>query len=444
MRIYLVHQYNSCLVGRHAEDFILPKFRSIFARKGAVSIALALLWCCGVCRAGVQEPRLAVIGKTVNYRQGADGSLARLNYHFFAEIFLAPGSDAGTGRLIDPRGLVIPFESLGSLLSISGGGDFSSLADLNAHVPDGAYRMQFEAPQTRPIDGTIVLHATEGALADPVHLTLLQDGKSISPAAVDVTKELTVAWNPFRKGRPDPNGIIDDLIFVHVGDCHGKLIARTPAPFAESPALTYRARSYVVPANTLEAGATYQISVEHAPVVTRRIRGVPALATYPATTYLDLRTTGVGSNTCPDPPYRMDNGQTDRPLPTSHITDQVTFLYYQDLAAPRQFYGQILGLTPYFENEWVSLYRIAAGAAVGLVKEEHAETTPAVKRATVMVSLVTDDVAGWYAKLRQDPRVHIVRPIYDHPQVAIRAFETEDPGGYAVEFFQWLVPPHAR
>ncbi len=422
----------------------MPELTSIFARKGAAPIALALLWCCGVGCAEGREPRLAVIGKTVNYRQATDGSLVRLNYHFFAEIFLAPGSNAGTGRLIDPHGRVIPFISLGDLLSISGGGDFSSLADLNAHVPDGAYRVQFEAPQMRPINGTVLLHATEGALADPVHLTLLQDGKSISPAAVDLTKELTVVWNPFRKGRSDPNGIIDDLIFVHVADCHGKVIARTPSPFAESPALTYRAPSYVVAANTLEAGAIYQISVEQAPVVTRRLGGVPALATYPATTYLDFRTTGTGSSTCPDPPYRMDNGQTDRPLPATHITDQVTFLYYQDLAAPRKFYGEILGLTSYFENEWVSLYRVAPGAAVGLVKEEHAETTRAMNRAAVMVSIVTDDVAGWYAKLRQDLRAHIVKPIYDHPQVAIRAFEMEDPGGYPVEFFQWLVPPQAR
>jgi hypothetical protein len=410
----------------------------------AVWIALALFWCCGVCRAEGQEPRLAVIGKTVNYRQAADGSLARLNYHFFAEIFLAPGSEAGTGRLIDPRGRVIAFKALGSILSISGGGNFSSLADLNAHVPDGTYHLQFDAPQTPPISGAIVLHATEGALADPVHLTLFQDGKPVSPAAVNIAKELTVAWAPFRKGRADPNGIIDDLIFVHVGDCHGKVIARTPAPFAESPALTYRAPSYIVAANTLEAGETYQISVEHAPVVTRKLGGMPALATYPATTFLDLRTTGASSNTCPDPPYRMDNGQTDRTLPANHITDQVTFLYYDDLAAPRKFYSQTLGLTPYFEKESVSLFRTAPGAAIGLVKVEHADTAPAVKRATVMVSIVTDDVAGWYARLRQDPSVHIVKPIYDHPQVPIRAFEMEDPGGYPVEFFQWLESPQAR
>jgi len=421
----------------------LAESNSVLARRAAVAIVLSLLGCC-LGRAQAQEPRLVVIGKTVNYRQSADGGLVRLNYHFFAEIFLVPGSEGATGRLVDPRGEVIPFNSLDGLLSISGGGDFSSLADMNAHMPDGTYRVQFAAPRTAPINGEVVLHATEGALADPPHLTLRQDGRSISPAAVDVAKALTVAWDPFRKGHRDPNRIIDDLIFVHVGDCHGKLIARTPAPFADQPALTYRARSYIIPANTLEAQAIYQISVEHAPVITRRLGRVPALATYPATTYLDFRTKGAGPGTCPDPPYPMDIGQTDRSLPASHITDQVTFLYYRDLVTPRKFYGQVLGLAPYFEDEWVSLYRVTAGAALGLVKGEDAETSSSAKRASVMVSIVTDDVEGWYARLREDPRAHIVKPLYDHPQVPIRAFEVEDPGGYTVEFFQWRVPPRAR
>ena len=55
-----------------------------------------------------------------------------------------------------------------------------------------------------------------------------------------------------------------------------------------------------------------------------------------------------------------------------------------------------------------------------------------------MVSFVTDDAAGWYEKLRHDPNVQIVKVLYDHPRVPIRAFELEDPAGYPVEFFQWL------
>jgi hypothetical protein len=122
------------------------------------------------------------------------------------------------------------------------------------------------------------------------------------------------------------------------------------------------------------------------------------------------------------------------------ISGQVTFLYYEDLAAPRKFYGDALGLVPYMENEWVTLFHATSGATIGLVKALN-PTSAATKRSVVMVCLMTEDVAGWYRKLTQDDEARIIKPLYDHPRVAIRAFEVEDPAGYTIEFFQWLVPP---
>src|SRR5579872_603838 len=292
-------------------------------RKSVLLCAVAALACtAGISNAQAQAPapapapRLIVVGKTVNYRQSAAGDLAKLNYHFFAEIFLEHGG-TGSGRLTDPHGRVRRFDALTDLLSISGKTDFASLEELNAQAPDGAYRIQFEGPQAPSIEGTLKVRATPSALADPVHLQLLQNGVPVGADGVDVSRELTVVWSPFRKGRADPNKISDDLIFVHLGDCQGKIIARTPAPFSDSPALTFRTASYSIPANTLQPGATYQLSVEHAPVLTRRMGGVPALVTYPATTFLDLRTAG-SRGACPEVPYRMDNGQSDRhSAPTS-------------------------------------------------------------------------------------------------------------------------------
>jgi hypothetical protein len=115
-------------------------------------------------------------------------------------------------------------------------------------------------------------------------------------------------------------------------------------------------------------------------------------------------------------------------------------MYYEDVAAPRKFYGQTLGLVPYLENEWVTLFHAASGATIGVVKVPNCCQSAATKRSVVMVSLVTDDVAAWYRKLRRDASVRIVKDLYDHPGVPIRAFEMEDPAGYTVEFFQWLDP----
>jgi hypothetical protein len=671
------------------------------------------------------QPRVAVLGKTVNYRQAADGHLTRLNYHFFAEIFLPSELHGASGRLTDPSGRAKDFQGTEGLLAINGSTDFTSLAALGSQFPDGTYKIHFEAPQAKAVNGKIVLRATQKALADPVHITLTQGGKPVAADAVDPAKDLAIVWSPFRQGHADPNGILDDLIFVHVGDCTGKVIARSPAPYAADPVLTYRAESYNIPANTLRSGMTYQVSVEHAPLVTSKLGDVPALATYPSTTFVDFHTAVVSADPqCPATPYRMDNGQSDRmpapaaaaaatgaqvrffvlvkssnysqstdgaltllnyhffseifpaagvavsgnlttpgatvakpyephdatlyvegghfktlsdldaaypngqyrvslqgsgvnvsgaPLnlsgpqgktdlpapihisveqdghsispdrivatkpvtlrwsafsngrsdpnhivddmifvvlqdchgqrifhtglpfdgPYMHhdvrevqldanllhpgqpysmfvemphvadsiragdtpgfasyatatyldlktvgdlqavgkssaacpasmpamdtgqtdrppaasqsssgpITDQVTFLYYEDLAAPRQFYQQVLGLKPYYDTEWVSLYHTAPGASIGLVKLDHTNSSPPQRRAAVMVSIVTSDVAAWYRKLQHNPQARIVKPLYDHPAVPIRAFEMEDPSGYPVEIFQWLTPP---
>jgi len=123
------------------------------------------------------------------------------------------------------------------------------------------------------------------------------------------------------------------------------------------------------------------------------------------------------------------------------ISGQATFLYYADLVAPRRFYRQTLGFVSYFENDWVTLFHPVPAATLGLVKATNTPLSAATKRSVVMVSLVTEDVAAWYRKLEHDGNVPIVRPLYDHPGVPIRAFEIEDPAGYPVEFFQWLDLP---
>lgn len=119
------------------------------------------------------------------------------------------------------------------------------------------------------------------------------------------------------------------------------------------------------------------------------------------------------------------------------VTGQITFLYYDDLVEPREFYGEVLGLALYYEQEWVSIYRVAQGAMVGVVKLGREHLTPDMKRDSVMVSIVTDDLDEWHQRLKADKRVIFQKDIYDHPAVPIRAFLMTDPGGYSVELLKW-------
>lgn len=258
-------------------------------------------------------PNLIVVGKTANYRQSTDGHLGLLNYHFFAEVFQSSSEAGGSAELIDPRGAVITFHSDGSsVLGAGGDHEFRSLAELNAKLPNGSYTVRYARPGAPALVAPVSMNATPGAMADAVQIRLRQDGREVAASAIDPTQALVIQWGPFARGRPDRKGVSGDLIFIHVGDCRGRELARTPAPFSGAEPLTYRSAFYTLPADKLSPGSVYQISVEQAPVVTSRTEGVPTFATLPATTYLDIKTTGESAVACPDPPYQMDPGQSDR------------------------------------------------------------------------------------------------------------------------------------
>ena len=123
--------------------------------------------------------------------------------------------------------------------------------------------------------------------------------------------------------------------------------------------------------------------------------------------------------------------------------ESVVFFYYEDLDAARTFYAQRLGLEPTLEMEWVTIYRIGPGSSVGVVQDGHGYHAVSEDR-PAMLSIVIDDVDGWYAHLRAAD-VPVLSSPPSREEVAargdeappIRGFLVEDPGGYTIEFFSW-------
>jgi imidazolonepropionase-like amidohydrolase/catechol 2,3-dioxygenase-like lactoylglutathione lyase family enzyme len=123
------------------------------------------------------------------------------------------------------------------------------------------------------------------------------------------------------------------------------------------------------------------------------------------------------------------------------IDATVTFFYYEDLDAAARFYREVLGLRATTDMDWVKIYRVSATSSVGLVQDGrgfHAvsDDKPA------MLSIVTDDVDGWYREL-VDAGVPVLKPLppadseRDPDRAPVRGFIAEDPGGYTIEFFAW-------
>ena len=242
--------------------------------------------------------------KGSRYDQSGGGKPELTRYFFFTEIFLARGGVVSNATLqrADSMGPRWSFETRGDVLTF-GGGFFPGIEELDAAFPDGRYQLDFNSPSGGLSAQTIEFApvANKYRVPEPVTVSLAQNGSRVAPSRVDPDQELTVRWSEFVQGRADSNGVVDDLIFVILTDCHGEIVSHSGRPFAGAPFLTYEAESYPVPKGSLAPGLPYTIVVEHARVVNSdRSQGVPVFASYATVTYLEFRTSGqAADDTCP-------------------------------------------------------------------------------------------------------------------------------------------------
>jgi len=117
---------------------------------------------------------------------------------------------------------------------------------------------------------------------------------------------------------------------------------------------------------------------------------------------------------------------------------QITFLYYHDLEPAATFYGEVMGLELVEDQGWARIYRLGGDAFLGIVAGEEGFHRPQARNA-VLLTLVVDDVPGWYEHLAAHG-VKLLSEVQDRPEIQIRCFFFEDPGGYTLEIQQFLRP----
>jgi hypothetical protein len=262
-----------------------------------------------------------VIGKTWHFQQDASGLHGPNDVHYFAEIFSKAGGQVSDGsmRLLVPGAEPIPFDHAtdnGMVLHARNGKIHLDVSDLDAELPNGDYAFSFHTPTGDVTDFAVSLgdagSVTE--LPPPPAIQLVQRGGAAYPQAVRAGEDLRISWTPFASGRADPNGIIDDLIFVILEDCRGNRVyhsgrpLQTPNPLVEpdKPSatwLSYNASAITVSGDALVPGMSYRLEVELAKLMdTDQLQGVVGMSTYAVTTHLDIQTAGeVTPGACPDP-----------------------------------------------------------------------------------------------------------------------------------------------
>lgn len=263
-----------------------------------------------------QHADYIVMGKSINHRQSPTGELDLLNTVFFAEVFKTPDGIVNNAILEGPGEAADGLRfSDGDIHFLAGTRQYS-IADLTDNFPDTTYYFSFDTPDgnVRRMPATFMRDKGEIRNPGPIRVTLTQNGNPADPAAIDPASDLTVSWSAFDKGSADPNGIIDDMVYVMMGDCMGKETVHSGHAISNPDALTYAATHFVIPAERLFPGLPFQLEVEHSNMDTGRWKSIEQIVTYAATTFLDIRTTGVDAErrNCPDRPYAMDGGQTDR------------------------------------------------------------------------------------------------------------------------------------
>ena len=258
-----------------------------------------------------------VVGKTGNFRQSAGGTVSALNYHFFAEIFVQENGRINQAALLTPDNPseAIAFSDSGYALEMHGG-RYPNEIELEYYYPDGNYIFRYDTPSTGLLEQPIALvnsASDSSRLPDAPEIILSQNGRLISPHLIQADLPLTVTWSTFEQGNQDPLGIANDLVFVIMGDCYGNRISHSGRPFENTPYLDYAATEFIIPAEHLLAENAYQLSVEHAIVDTTITKGVPGIATFATTTFLDIMTLGSanGEAACPEILENFDAGQTD-------------------------------------------------------------------------------------------------------------------------------------
>lgn len=374
-----------------------------------------------------------VIGKHGNYLQSPSGQRESEDFSFFSEIFLTSGGDASDATLRFPTDEIHAYRDMreadggdqDNIFLISGEDRLETYADLLQRYPDGDYRFSFTTPSGSVSNG--VLNFENRPLPNPPHVTL-QQGGVMNCAIPAPGVNAVVRWSEFEEGRADPNEILDDLIFVILTDADGNRVAHSGRPFENRPYLTYASENFVIDGDFLRPDQTYTLSVEHALLDdTTRLDSVPAFTTRAVTTKVTLRTGPSEQESC-------------IPMTTiPSLSSQTTMFYYKDIEPASYFYGDLLELEKTLDLTWVKFYKTGPASAVGLVTEGDGGWHKVQESNAVMLSLVTEEVDAWYERLKDKEDITFLKDIGDGGPV--RSFLLEDPGGYTVEFYQWLEAP---
>jgi catechol 2,3-dioxygenase-like lactoylglutathione lyase family enzyme len=127
-------------------------------------------------------------------------------------------------------------------------------------------------------------------------------------------------------------------------------------------------------------------------------------------------------------------------MPAFPVGQQITFLDTPDLARTADFYERILGLRLARDQGTCRIYHVCDGAYLGFCRRDRASAVaPREAAAVVVLTLITDQVDEWCARLAAEG-VEIVKEPADNPPYRIYNAFARDPNGYLIEIQRFWEP----
>ena len=254
-----------------------------------------------------REVDITWVEKYLTYEQHADGSLARTDCHFLAEVCYAQSEQfrGAQARLFrqstessmatfdpdDPRACSNGYYYTRRSKSYE---DREALE--TAHPPDEAYVWEIIGPRASRRLTPIRIGGPQQRtqIPDPGPISLHQDGKPVADlGGIRADLPLTISWEPFVTGESHPDTEWDDLIFALVNDAHGEMIYTGGAPGMEGGFLDYTRTSTEVPRGTLQPGMDHVVFVSQVKYVDNNLSdGIQQLACNSFAVELPIRTAG--------------------------------------------------------------------------------------------------------------------------------------------------------
>lgn len=121
--------------------------------------------------------------------------------------------------------------------------------------------------------------------------------------------------------------------------------------------------------------------------------------------------------------------------PPPPAVQQITWVYTYDLDKTARFYTEALGLAQVLDQTICRVFKVSPTSFIGVCQRPDRHVEPK----GVILTLLTPDVDGWYARLEAAGADLVSAPSFSENAKAY-AFFCRDPEGYRIEF-QWFADP---